>query len=72
MRTTDFTPALGLPGFTRGYDLAIRLLTREAVWRGELLRQVAPRDCETIVWTCNGFVPVTYLIMPPWLRTRAG
>lgn len=23
-------------------------------------------------WTCNGFVPVTYLIMPPWLRTRAG
>ncbi|QUT07802.1 hypothetical protein KFK14_10705 [Sphingobium phenoxybenzoativorans] len=24
------------------------------------------------VWTCNGFVPVTYLIMPPWLRTRAG
>ena len=23
-------------------------------------------------WTCNGFVPVTYLIMPPWLRTRVG
>ena len=23
-------------------------------------------------WTCNGFVPVTYLIMPPWLRMRAG
>jgi hypothetical protein len=23
-------------------------------------------------WTCNGFVPVTYLIMPPWLRRRAG
>ncbi|MDQ2763157.1 MAG: hypothetical protein M3Y22_06590, partial [Pseudomonadota bacterium] len=23
-------------------------------------------------WTCNGFAPVTYLIMPPWLRTRAG
>ena len=23
-------------------------------------------------WTCNGFVPVTYLTMPPWLRTRAG
>ncbi len=22
-------------------------------------------------WTCNGFVPVTYLIMPPWLRRRA-
>jgi hypothetical protein len=25
-----------------------------------------------LLWTCNGFVPVTYLIMPPWLRTRAG
>ena len=23
-------------------------------------------------WTCSGFVPVTYLIMPPWPRTRAG
>ena len=23
-------------------------------------------------WTCNGFVPVTYLIKPPWLRRRAG
>lgn len=23
-------------------------------------------------WTCTGFAPVTYLIKPPWLRTRAG
>jgi hypothetical protein len=23
-------------------------------------------------WTCNGFAPVTYLIMPPLLRTPAG
>ena len=23
-------------------------------------------------WTCNGFVPVTYLTMPPWLRMRGG
>ncbi len=23
-------------------------------------------------WTCTGFVPVSYLTMPPWLRTRAG
>ena len=22
-------------------------------------------------WTCNGFAPVTYLIMPPWPRMRA-
>ena len=25
-----------------------------------------------VKWTCNGFAPVTYLIMPPWPRTRAG
>ncbi|WP_183618837.1 cold shock domain-containing protein [Novosphingobium fluoreni] len=24
------------------------------------------------LWTCNGFVPVTSLIKPPWLRRRAG
>ena len=24
------------------------------------------------LWTCNGFAPVTYLIMPPWLQTREG
>lgn len=24
------------------------------------------------LWTCNGFAPVTFLIMPPWLRRRAG
>ncbi len=23
-------------------------------------------------WTCNGFAPVTHLIMPPWPRMRAG
>lgn len=23
------------------------------------------------LWTCTGFVPVTHLIMPPWLRMRA-
>lgn len=27
---------------------------------------------DTLVWTCNGFAPVTYLIMPPLLRTPAG
>lgn len=49
MQNTDFTPALELPTFTRGYDLAIRPLAREAVWRGELLRQIALRDRETMV-----------------------
>lgn len=49
MKDTQFTPALGLPGLTGGYDLAIRLLTREAVWRNMLLRQVAPLSNETII-----------------------
>ena len=49
MQSNHFTPALGLSGLTGLYDWAIRLLTREAVWRGELLRQVAPCDGETIV-----------------------
>lgn len=26
---------------------------------------------ERYLWTCTGFAPVTYLIMPPWLRMRA-
>jgi hypothetical protein len=25
-----------------------------------------------VLWTCNGFVPVTSFTMPPWLRTRGG
>lgn len=24
------------------------------------------------VWTCNGFAPVPYLIMPPWPQRRVG
>lgn len=46
---TPFTPALGRLAFTGAYDLAIRLLTREKVWRSALLDQVAPRDGERII-----------------------
>jgi SAM-dependent methyltransferase len=49
MDSNHFTPALGRPGLTRAYDLAIRLLTRETVWRSEFLRQVAPHNNETII-----------------------
>lgn len=50
-RTKDvsFTPALGIAGLTRGYDQAIRLLTRERTWRLAMLRQVAPASGETIL-----------------------
>lgn len=44
-----FTPALGRPSLTGAYDLAVRLLTRERVWRTALLEQVAPHDGETII-----------------------
>src|SRR3546814_20393312 len=44
-----FTPALGRAGLTGAYDLAIRLLTRERLWRTALLEQLAPRNGETIL-----------------------
>jgi FkbM family methyltransferase len=44
-----FTPALGRADFTDSYDLAIRLATRERVWRAALLAQIALGDGETIV-----------------------
>lgn len=48
-RSTSFTPALGRPGLTRLYDLAIRLLTRERTWRSALLRQLAPKEGESVL-----------------------
>ena len=36
----DFTPALGNARLTPFYDLAIRLLTRENVWREALIKQI--------------------------------
>lgn len=44
-----FTPALGRAEFTWAYDLAIRYLTRERLWRSALLKQVAPQNDETIL-----------------------
>lgn len=45
----SFTPALGRSGLTKRYDTAIRLLTREQVWRGRLVRVIAPKPNETIL-----------------------
>lgn len=45
----SFTPALGHPGLTRTYDLAIRVLTRERTWRSALLRQVNPSNGDAIL-----------------------
>ena len=38
---------------------------------GRLAVRAAYRSRE-VNWTCNGFVPVPDLTMPPWLRMRAG
>ncbi|MBS3962785.1 MAG: class I SAM-dependent methyltransferase [Sandarakinorhabdus sp.] len=48
MSDAAFTPALGRASLD-DYDRAIRIWTRESVWRGALLRQVAPRSGETIL-----------------------
>jgi two-component system, NarL family, nitrate/nitrite response regulator NarL len=39
---------------------------------GYLPKTLPARSLVNAIWTCNGFVPVTYLTMPPWLRTRVG
>lgn len=44
-----FTPALGHHWLTPLYDVAIRALTRESVWRRALANQVDPRDGDGIL-----------------------
>lgn len=44
-----FTPALGQHWLTPLYDVAIRTLTRESVWRRALASQVAPREGDRIL-----------------------
>jgi hypothetical protein len=53
-----FAPGLGRCCITRGLRAAQRGLD---IFEGELE-----------LWTCNGFVPVTDLIMLPWLQMRVG
>lgn len=45
----DFTPALGSARLTPFYDLAIRLLTRERVWRDALIKQIDPLPPDRIL-----------------------
>lgn len=49
MNQTGFTPALGHSFLTPLYDLALRVATREQVWRRLLLEQLAPADGEAIL-----------------------
>lgn len=49
MAEQEFTPALGRPELTGSYDRAIRLWTRERVWRTTLLKQLAPKSGDSII-----------------------
>lgn len=49
MSENSFTPALGIADRNDSYDSAIRLWTRENVWRTALLKQVAPDQGDTIL-----------------------
>ncbi|MBA3670232.1 MAG: class I SAM-dependent methyltransferase [Sphingomonas sp.] len=48
-RDVAFTPALGRAELTGLYDLAVKFLTREHIWRAALLAQLAPHDGESII-----------------------
>ena len=45
----SFTPALGQPWLTPLYDVTIRALTREEVWRRALANQVNPSEGDRIL-----------------------
>ena len=47
MSTPSFTPAAGNPKHTKRYDTVVKLLTREKLWRAEVIRQLrlAPGQC---------------------------
>lgn len=49
MTSPAFTPAAGRFTPTRFYDRGVALLTREEVWRRELVKLVAPRNDERIL-----------------------
>lgn len=49
MTETDYIPALGHRRLTGAYDLAVRIATRERVWRRRLLEQLAPAGGEAII-----------------------
>ena len=61
--------------YSLGPNLKISTDTIDALVRESIRLAPSPfhsQSSRAVIWTCNGFVPVTYLTMPPWLRTRAG
>jgi transposase len=63
----------------RGEDSIAELCRKEGIaqslyytWSKEFMEAGKRRLAGDTAWTCIGFVPVSYLTMPPWLRTRVG
>lgn len=54
MAEADFTPAAGRFLPTSTYDRLLALLTREAIWRAELLEALAPKPGERILDVGSG------------------
>lgn len=48
-QSREFTSAAGRFAPTAVYDLGVALLTRESIWRGELLRRLSPATGEAIL-----------------------
>ena len=69
----DFSCLEGINAALKSYETQPDNLLQGAFldyqWHLELVRLSCNR---VALWTCTGFVPVTCLIMPPWLRRRAG
>lgn len=50
----DYTPALGYRVLTPFLDLALKLFTRENLWRSAFVAQIAPRPAERIIDVGSG------------------
>lgn len=73
MTLQTFTPAAGRFAPTRFYDRGVALLTRERVWRGELLRLLAPANGDSIldVGCGTGSLAISIKRLAPGARVLA-
>ena len=61
-----------LRSIARQLGRAPSTLSREIGRNGGVANYRATVSDQAAWWTCNGFVPVSYLITPPWPQMRAG
>ena len=67
MMAAPLTPPLGFAALTPFYDRAIRLMTRESVWRTGLVEHIGAKDGETIldVGSGTGSLVIAIAAAPP-------